>query len=142
MGVKRQWKIMKLRQLPVDESIRAQLVKDIISHKCPVTRLYAWDVYHKGVHLVAKQVFFNQQEAVKDWYISKHLWEKEFPPTGVVVYSWKTGVDDITKHAKGSVLYEMRLPRKREMDVAVLPSSVQKDIQRTLGSRNFKPPIK
>lgn len=132
MGVKRQWKVMKLRQLPIEEAVRAQLVKDIIRRKQPVVQLYAWDVHHEGVHLMAKQAFFNQQEALKNWYISKRLWEKEDPPSGVVVYAWKTNVDDITKHAKGTTLREMALPRKREMDVAILPSSIQEDIQQTL----------
>lgn len=132
MGVKRQWKVMKLRQLPIDEDVRAQLVKDIISRKCPAIQLYAWDVHHEGVHLIAKQAFFNQQQALKNWYISKRLWEKESPPAGVVVYAWKTDVDNITKHAKGASLREIALPRKREMDVAILPSSIQEDIQRTL----------
>jgi hypothetical protein len=136
MGVKRQWKVMKLRQLPMDESVRGQLIKDIISHKHPSTQLYAWDVHHEGVHLVAKQAFFNRQEAVRNWYVTNKLWEQESPPSGIVVYAWKTDVDNIIKHAKDASVREIQLPRKREMDVAILPSSVQEDIQRTLQNQS------
>lgn len=116
----------------MDEEVRGQLIKDIISRKHPAIQLYAWEVHHDGPHLVADQAFFNQQEAIKSWYINNRMWEQADPPAGVVVYSWKSGVDDIVKHAKGASVREMRIPRKREMDVAILPSSVQEDMQRTL----------
>ena len=132
MGVKKQWKVMKLRQLPMNEDTRRQLIKDIISHKQPSARLYAWDVHHEGVNLVAKQAFFNQQDTLKNWYIGNKLWEQESPPSGVVVYSWKTDVDNIVKHTKSASVREIQLPRKREMDVAILPSSTQEDIQQSL----------
>jgi len=136
MSVKRQWRVMKLRQLSMDESVRAQLIKDIISRKHPTIQLYAWKVRHKGVNLIAEQAFFNRQEAIKDWYMAKRVWENEEPPSGVVIYAWKMCVDDIIKHADGTTLREMKLPRQREMDVVIPPSSIQEDIQRTLQNQS------
>jgi hypothetical protein len=128
MGVKRHWKIQKLAQLPLSEETRAQLIQDIMRRKQPHVPVYAWDVSNG----IAQKVFVTKNEAIKDWYVNKRIWEQEAPTCGVLLHSWKVKVDELLQNSKNTKLRNMALPEDAIMDVTVIPSSLQEDIRRTL----------
>lgn len=128
MGVKRQWKVMKLRSLAINEDTRKRLIHDIISRKKPTISLYAWDV-HNGI---AEEAFFVQRDALRDWYLKQRKWESETESTGVLVHHWKVDVNQLLKHVTKGRVRNAPLAETSDVDVAVMPSSLQLDIQRTL----------
>jgi len=128
MGVKRQWKVMKLRSLSINEDIRKQLIHDIISRKNPTISLYAWNVRDD----IAEEAFFAQRDALRDWYLKNRKWESETESTGVLVHHWKVDANQLLKHVSSGRVRNAPLAENADVDVAVIPSSLQLDMQRTL----------
>jgi hypothetical protein len=128
MGVKRQWKIKKLTELAIDPEVRQQLITDIMRRKSPRIRLYAWDV-HTGT---AKEAFFDQKNAVKNWYVNNRLWEQEECPKGVLLYEWAESIDQILKHSNETHIKNIPISSAQKIHVAISPSSLHEDMQRTL----------
>ena len=128
MGVKRQWKVMKLRSLSINEDIRKQLIHDIISRKNPTISLYAWDVKDG----IAEEAFFAQRDALRDWYLKNRKWESETESPGVLIHHWKVDANQLLKHVSSGQVRNAPLAENTDVDVAVVPSSLQLDMQRTL----------
>jgi hypothetical protein len=128
MGVKRQWKIKKLTELAVTPEIRQQLVTDIMRRKSPQIRLYAWDVHTN----IAEEAFFDQMSAVKNWYIQNRLWEQESCPKGVLLYEWAESIDQVLKHSDKTHIKNIPLASAQKIHVAISPSALHEDMQRTL----------
>lgn len=128
MGVKRQWKIKKLSELSIQEDVRQQLITDIMRRKSPQIHLYAWDVHTN----VAEEAFFDQTSAVKDWYIKNRMWEKEACPLGILLYECAVSIDTLLKHSNASHITHLPLPLAQKIHVAISPSALHEDMQRTL----------
>ena len=119
---------MKLRSLPIHEDTRKQLIHDIISRKNPTISLYAWDV-RDGI---AEEAFFAQRDALRDWYLKNRKWETEAESTGVLVHHWKVDTNQLLKHVSDGRVRKAPLAEETDVDVAVVPSALQLDMQRTL----------
>lgn len=132
MSVKRQWKIMKLAKLPIEEEVRSKIITDILRYKHPSINMYAWKVSSSGV---AEEAFFSPREAVKNWYVSQKLWEKAEIPKGIVVHTWKTQVEEILHHISDNSVRNMTLTENRKIAVAISPSELHEEVQRTLGNQ-------
>lgn len=128
MAVKRQWKILKLMELPIREDVRKRLIHEIISRRNPTINVYAWKI-NNGV---AEEVFLAQNAALKDWYLKERIWESAAPRGGTLVHSWKIDATTLVKHAKNGRILDVSVPESHDIDVAVIPSSLKEDIQQTL----------
>ena len=131
MSVKRQWKVMKLAGLPIDEEVRKELVEGILRHKKPKISLFAWNV-SSGI---AEEAFFSSREAVNNWYVSQKIWEKNVIPKGIIVHTWKTNVDDILQHTANNSVRNISLTESQEIQVGISPSELHEELQQTLGNQ-------
>ncbi len=119
---------MKLWSLPIHEDTRKQLIHDIISRRNPVISLYAWDV-RDGI---AEEAFFTQRDALRDWYLKNRKWESETESMGVLVHHWKVDTNQLLKHVSDGRVRKAPLAENADVDVAVIPSSLQLDMRQTL----------
>jgi hypothetical protein len=124
---------MKLAKLPMEEEVRNNIVKDILHYKHPTINLYAWKVSTGGI---AEEAFFSSHAAVKDWYVSQKLWEKDELPKGIVVHTWKTHVEEILHHISDNSVRNITLTENRKIEVAISPSELHEDVQRTLENQS------
>lgn len=130
MGVRRQWKILKITQIEMDSSTRAKLIEAITRKKKTHLTLYAWDVH--PIKKVAKEAFFTEQAAVKNWFIQKRLWEVQTPPSGVVLHKWVMSADDILSHIHDMKLCDVPTSLNAETSVGIVPSSLYEELQQSL----------
>lgn len=130
MGVRRQWKILKLANIEMDGNTRAKLIEAITRKKNIQVTLYAWDI--DSIHQIAQEAFFTEQAAMKNWLLQKRIWEMVSAPTGIPLYSWKISADDIMEHIHDMKLRNVPMPLTTEMSVGIVPSSLYEDLQRSL----------
>lgn len=130
MGVRRQWKVLKLSKIEMTGDTRAKLIEAITRKKNIQVALYAWST--DPIQHVAQEAFFTEQAAVKNWLLQKGTWEMASPPAGVPLYKWKMGVDDIMEHIHDMKLRNVPMPLTTEMSVGIVPSSLYEDVQRSL----------
>ena len=130
MGIRRQWKIVKLSQLAMDEQVRGSLIESIMRRKKAQVTMFAWSASDD----YAPQAFFSEHDAVRDWYVKKRIWEEDICPSGVVLHTWKMGVDELLRCAKNGEVRNVPIPPTVEMDVGIIPSTLHEDMQRTLES--------
>jgi len=130
MGVRRQWKVLKLSQVEMDSDTRVKLIEAITRKKDIQVTLYAWDV--DPLQQVAREAFFTEQAAIKDWFLQKRLWEADTPPPGVTLRKWAIGVDDIMGNIHNMKLRNIPLSLNAEIRVGIIPSSLYEDLQRSL----------
>lgn len=128
MAVKRQWKVLRLMELPIREDVRKRLIHEIISRKNPKISVYTWKI-SEGT---APEVFFTQRDALKDWYLSQRVWEEADARSGTLIYEWQIDASTLVRHSKKGRIQNVPVPESHDVDVAVMPSSLKKDIQQTL----------
>jgi hypothetical protein len=130
MGIRRQWKIVKLSQLSTDESVRNRLIESIMRRQKAQVQLYAWDT--NAACDATPRAFFSENEAVRDWYVKTRVWEEAKCPSGVVLRKWSMGVDELLQYVKEGEVRNVPIPPTVEMDVGIIPSTLHEDMQQTL----------
>ena len=123
---------MKLAGLPIEEDVRKKLVEDILRHKKPKISLFAWNV-SSGI---AEEAFFSPREAVKNWYVTQKVWEKEEIPKGILVHTWKTNVENILSHTSNNSVRKIPLTESQKIQVGISPSKLHEEVQRTLENQS------
>lgn len=128
MGVKRQWRLMKISELPLSEEVRKELIHKVMSRREASIPLYCWE-NKKGV---AVEAFFSKHEAVKDWYIKNHLWQKEEIPKGVLLYEWVVPIKTIIEQLKDGELHAIPISEEHAITVELSLQKLHEELQQTV----------
>lgn len=128
MGVKKQWRLMKIAELPLAEDVRRELIDKVMRRRGARLALYCWE-NKEGVAPIA---FFSKMEAVKNWYIKNHLWEQKEIPRGVLLYEWQVPLKTIIDHLKDSEITNIPIAEEHVIEVALPLSELHTDIQQTV----------
>jgi len=130
MSVKRQWKVAKLSQLSIDPGVRRGLIEAVLKRSKKQVMLYAWKV--NSAYNLAERAFFTQTEALTDWYLINRVWETTQEKPATTLYAWSMRVDDLVKYIQDGELRKVPVTESPDLDVAIIPSDLQEDIQRSL----------
>ena len=128
MGVKRQWKIMKLQEAPMPPELRRQLIADIMKRKKTKVKLYCWEVKDK----VIQEAFLSNPRAVKDWYVHNRLWEKEATNKGVLLFEYEITVDELLKHLDEGKITNILCGEIPKSVVGIFPRELHEDLRQKL----------
>lgn len=119
---------MKLAQVPMDTELRQRLVDALVKRKKSSIKVYCWE----DKNGIAPEAFLSQSQAVTSWYVKKRLWEQEEIPRGAVVYQWEIPLDELLEFIEEKKICNIPIPKKRLMEVAILPSELHQDLRQTV----------
>lgn len=128
MGVKRQWRLMKITELPLDEEVKRKVVDKIIRQRSAKLTLYCW----QNENGVAPEAFFSKKDAVKNWYIKNHLWEQEDIPKGVLLYEWSISLNMVTEHIKDGKVCNVPIDKNSTLEVALSLKNLHEELKQTV----------
>ena len=135
MSLRKQRIILKLTELEISPSTRREIIESILKKKKKTTRLYAWKVDSKKI---AEEAFLTKNDAVKNWYLTKRVWEQEEEYPGVLMYSWEASPEEFTKYIQAGKVVKIPLGEEAQNEVVTPPSTLHKDIQNTLKARSLE----
>lgn len=128
MGVKRQWRLMKIAELPLAEEVKRDIIDKIIRQRDAKLTLYCWE----NKNSVAPEAFFSKQDAVKNWYVKNRLWEQESIPKGVLLYEWNVSLKTIVDMLKDNKLCNMPISEEHTIEVALSLQKLHEEIKQTV----------